>query len=425
MKFSHFILIFIRICWATKSSVSVELASFVKANSAKPVTLMCPDPVLPVCRFLYQSLIKDVLVPTRLLIAGTIAPQWKRSDFIVLVCSGPQSKKLHDSLLLISKQKIKSSLLYLSKDLTQDDWDTLEEELSKLKKNTHFFIASGSSSQTPFFRVICLNDQSDCAINRVRFYHQDSFVVKESYDLQGMKIASITETWPPYLMFDDCDELGSCLTSYGLLWDLGQVLAWMFNFTLISDRQQDGNWGTLPDVGPYNLSGTWEGIFGKVLSGKYPLCLSGWFYYQERHDLLDFVSTYSDEMVLVLAAQSLHLDTGTLVRPFTSPAWFTTVGFVATFALFCLFLKWTQPKVQESDGFKIMTISIWYFYVLVSAYYSGALTMFFLAEDPIPFTSIRDVVKAYPEWNLIVREGECNLLSLSCQHILTQVTPDS
>ena len=42
----------------------------------------------------------------------------------------------------------------------------------------------------------------------------------------------------------------------------------------------------------------------------------------------------------------------------------------------------------------------------INAYYGGALTMFFVSEITLPFNTLRDVLQAFPEWNLVFVDGE-------------------
>ena len=55
---------------------------------------------------------------------------------------------------------------------------------------------------------------------------------------------------------------------------------------------------------------------------------------------------------------------------------------------------------EHTDGYKITSTTAWIFFVLLNAYYGGALTMFFTSEAPIPFNTIEDVMKSYPAWKL-------------------------
>ena len=53
----------------------------------------------------------------------------------------------------------------------------------------------------------------------------------------------------------------------------------------------------------------------------------------------------------------------------------------------------------------IASTSAWYFFVLLNAFYGGALTMFFTSEITIPFNDIRDVIRSYPDWKLQILTG--------------------
>lgn len=54
----------------------------------------------------------------------------------------------------------------------------------------------------------------------------------------------------------------------------------------------------------------------------------------------------------------------------------------------------------------IASTTAWFFFLLLNAYYGGALTMFFTSEVSIPFNTIYDVMKAYPEWKLKMMNGD-------------------
>ena len=48
----------------------------------------------------------------------------------------------------------------------------------------------------------------------------------------------------------------------------------------------------------------------------------------------------------------------------------------------------------------------WLFFVLLNAYYGGALTMFFSTSPDIPFQNIREGIALYPKWKWIVINGD-------------------
>ena len=59
----------------------------------------------------------------------------------------------------------------------------------------------------------------------------------------------------------------------------------------------------------------------------------------------------------------------------------------------------------ETTAFSIITTSGWFFFVLINAYYGGALTMFFVSEITLPFNTIRDALRAFPTWNFMYQAG--------------------
>ena len=56
---------------------------------------------------------------------------------------------------------------------------------------------------------------------------------------------------------------------------------------------------------------------------------------------------------------------------------------------------------SNSDSFQIASLSGWFFFVLLNAFYGGALTMFFVSLPTLPFEDIISVLQAYPDWKLV------------------------
>ena len=66
---------------------------------------------------------------------------------------------------------------------------------------------------------------------------------------------------------------------------------------------------------------------------------------------------------------------------------------------------------------KISITALWFFFVLVNAYYGGALTMFFVSEITLPFKTIRDVLQVFPSWNLVYLDGNDNYFKLPASQV--------
>ena len=153
------------------------------------------------------------------------------------------------------------------------------------------------------------------------------------------------------------------------------------------------------------MSGEWGGVMGSVVKGDYPTALSSWYYIYERHVILDFVTTTADYQLLALTPQAPEVDTGLFIRPFTPDSW-TAIGVMSAIILGVLIASYFSiSDYEQTSAYMISYISAWFFFVLLNAFYGGALTMFFSSEITIPFEEARDVIKAYPTWNFLMLSG--------------------
>jgi hypothetical protein len=230
-----------------------------------------------------------------------------------------------------------------------------------------------------------------------------SYEIIKEYDLNGLTIYSISDSYAPWLTFEDCNKDGTVCKSYGYLKDYADMISRKLNCSYESHRQMDGDWGLMPKSGPYNISGEWGGILGSLIMRKYDLCLSSWGWYIDRYNLLSFVAFVFGKVNLVLTPKNPEIDFGLFTRPFTHNSW-TAVWF--TTFIMAVSITVVQRTVPNTHGLKIMVTSMWYFFMLLSAYYGGAMTMFFTSENTTPFNSIYDVIQAHPDWKLVFGDGE-------------------
>ena len=118
---------------------------------------------------------------------------------------------------------------------------------------------------------------------------------------------------------------------------------------------------------------------------------------------------------MVLASMSdpttyLGADTGLLMRPFRKETWFVILLMIillmATTKLFNFELKITKKAFDFSGKIRnIAYISVSFFFLLILAYYEGALIMFFSTDSEVVFDDIKDVISMYPQRKLLMREG--------------------
>ena len=105
-----------------------------------------------------------------------------------------------------------------------------------------------------------------------------------------------------------------------------------------------------------------------------------------------------------------------MFRAFTNDAW-VAIAFMSGVVALCMFIThFILPTTRDTESHKIMAFSIWTFFVVINAYYGGALTMFFTGTITADFETRRDVIQAYPDWNLIFKDGsEINHAALAYQ----------
>ena len=113
-------------------------------------------------------------------------------------------------------------------------------------------------------------------------------------------------------------------------------------------------------------------------------------------------ATYLDERLFSLFT---YLQFYFISGPFRVSTW-QGIGIMFVFAMFLMVAPCICVKgYTETTAFSIITTSGWFFFVLINAYYGGALTMFFVSEITLPFNTIRDALRAFPTWNFMYQAG--------------------
>ena len=152
--------------------------------------------------------------------------------------------------------------------------------------------------------------------------------------------------------------------------------------------------------GPFNLSNNdWGGVFGSVVIGKYQMSLTGYGHYLKRSEVLDWCGChYFRSNVLAVKSQQppLAMDYGFFIRPFHPEAWFAILGLsIFTTLIYIAPYTWI-PNLSQSGSRFIIETSWWFFFVGIYSYHTGAMTMFFTKPATLHFSSMQDVLNAYP-----------------------------
>ena len=321
-------------------------------------------------------------------------------DFLV-ISSGPEMATEFDlALESIQSRKIQKSILLIPKFVNET---LLIDKLQELNGDAFFYLAYQGSTKTKFMQVISLSDTKHTILSQIEF--NQFGVIKEDYNLQGINIISYTLTWAPFFVVEDCNNIGQGCKSSGFYADYMNGLGTLFNFTWESYKDVDGNWGVTPINGMYNSSGIWGGVMGSIINGKYHLSLSQWVWNSARGQLLDFIGTTTDTVVVVMTPSPPEIDIGLFVRPFKNEAWIGVIVVIGTSFVIIMVPYAYLNSYENTDGYMIANTSIWFFFLLMNAYYGGAMTMFFTTEVTIPFETKEDVMRAYPSYNLMMQSG--------------------
>lgn len=135
---------------------------------------------------------------------------------------------------------------------------------------------------------------------------------------------------------------------------------------------------------------------GGVVNGDFHMSLSQWLWNLPRRDILDFVTVYTERMILALTPSQPTIDMGLFIRCFRDDAWYASLIIICLVIVSMLIPILFLENWDNSDSVQISATSGWYFFVLLNAFYGGALTMFFASEAALPFDSIRGVMREYP-----------------------------
>ena len=304
--------------------------------------------------------------------------------------------KSHKWINAISKHKIKRSILTFT-----NTFDKINEEnlLTFIKskfqdKNSFFYlIYPNFKNEMIFKQILSLTNNTIVSVQDLTFQN-GTYVIKEHYNLEQMKILSNTQSWHPYLMLNNCDQEGRNCEIEGFLASLMDSAGKKLNFTWTSFNQVDGNWGLKPDP----ITGEFSGVFGSLINHEVHTCISQWNWRSNRDPYVDFVFTGSTKRVMLLNTNMLKggsgFDFGFFFRPFTFESWIGIL-FTIIICLFSIILPncFIKENIAKFNGYNGLLLTTWVFFLMINSYLGGALTMFFSSEKSIPFNSIEDVIR--------------------------------
>lgn len=236
----------------------------------------------------------------------------------------------------------------------------------------------------------------------------------ETYDLMGAVMKGKTLDWVPWLEMSGCQgPTQPCTNATGLTADLMQELKAMFNFTLELYKEESGEWGNMPMSGNWgDPNATWGGALGTIVNDEFDIPLSSWMYVPERTvDATWHFATAINYGVFINLGKNLP-DYGVFTRPFTTMSWCAIMAIVGMTLLVYFLLVTSFKGFEFWTSYKILVNSLWLFFLLASAYYGGALTMFFSTTPPLPFLSSLEGLRLHPKWKMTIVAGHETVLAV-------------
>ena len=138
---------------------------------------------------------------------------------------------------------------------------------------------------------------------------------------------------------------------------------------------------------------------------------SAYVYKLDRLPFLDFIPIDNDRLVLAAMGQAIKRDYWSLFfKPLDKNSWVTFISTTVVLVLgaqLSLFLH-QFLGIHAKIAKKIATLLVflaWMGFVMTFSYYQGVLTMFFATKADIPFETMKDVIKSYPKWKLMIESG--------------------
>lgn len=334
-------------------------------------------------------------------------------DSIVVVASQRNPKNWRRYVEIFSSMKIKNSIFVIPEVLQDDKRIEMIKVFDLLAENSLFYwtylaTTSVDPSMQIWNQVITLNHFETAVLNKLTVSKNGKFL--EYYNLLGLHLFGINISFPPFARLSEeckkCKKLTKCssCTQEGVAVDTLNNVGKIMNFTWESHAEPDNKVGSSPAYGPANASGAWEGTLGALFYGDYQLSANAWNNKLERSDMFDFSSFVSDRAILALTPQPADLDLWLFKRPFRNETWLVLGITVLVILALISILYFAVENVTQNRGYKMIVSIGWLFVLLVMVYYEGALTMFFSTEVSVTFDSIRDVMRAYDDWRLMMQD---------------------
>ena len=295
------------------------------------------------------------------------------------------------------------------KVLLVHDKHTPLEEYMTWNYSASFYTLEHRDDNSIFSRIQTRPDNSK-PIRNVWERNTDTGFFHEVFDMQGSVIKMVTLDWQPWFVLGPCkiDGYRDCISS-GYVHELFSALGRIFNFTWRVDAVPSQEWGVVPANSDswmeQNL--TFQGVTSELIYDNYDLSPSGWFASPGRDLYMDFTFSYeTDVMLAFFNKRKPSIDTGLFLRAFNSQVWTVLCITVISWFLLQFLCSEIFGKFQMLKEWTIFNMSITF--LLVHAFYGGAMTTFFSSGVRPPFETLQQGLSMYPSWKMASTRREIN-----------------
>ena len=272
------------------------------------------------------------------------------------------------------------------------------EKFSMMNISAGFFCFEKDS--LILYRCQTFYDKDQLVMNPWLFDEKGKII--QNFDCMGLPLRAIELAWMPWINIWDCDEAGRLCKKEGMSADTMALLGEMFNFSYVVDTRLDGNWGSLPIGGNWSdPNAQFEGLLGDLRHGNYDVSANEWFMRAERFRFFDFIPAINYKLQLFINKQINFIDLYLFFRPFTMTSWIVCFILLATLSIAYLGHIYLQGGHNSLD---LLQFNVWILFVLLQAFYGGALTMFLTASPSVPFNNLEEALALHPEWALVLTD---------------------
>lgn len=231
------------------------------------------------------------------------------------------------------------------------------------------------------------------------------------YNLHKATVVCETLSWMPWLQIENCEVGQPCQTT-GILHDIMEAIASTYNFTWVVNKAE--SWGGAPLDGKsfQDPDATFGGSFGKAVYDHVDISLSIWMDTAERRQVVDqSFNLYTRPIAVYLNRQAQLFDMTLFLRPFTTDSWKLYIATCICVAVFIIAPSRIIKGWHDNwYSHKIAILFGWLLFILTNAYYGGALTMFFSSSPTLPFNSMIEGLRLYPDWKMIIKSESTSII---------------